>query len=150
MMKKIALGIILVLISVLQNHAQELPDSIINDFFKTYEKEGASKALDDLYATNPWTSRIQDAINNIKNQMERFDEELVGEYYGYEKIVSKKLGDSYVLESYFLKFDRQFLRLTFQFYRPKDKWRLLSFKFDDTFDDEIEEAAKLYYLNLDN
>ncbi|RIJ48057.1 hypothetical protein D1614_12680 [Maribellus luteus] len=149
-MKKIALGIILVLISVLQNHAQELPDSIINDFFKTYEKEGASKALDDLYATNPWTSRIQDAINNIKNQMERFDEELVGEYYGYEKIVSKKLGDSYVLESYFLKFDRQFLRLTFQFYRPKDKWRLLSFKFDDTFDDEIEEAAKLYYLNLDN
>ncbi|MGQ8336152.1 hypothetical protein ACUNWD_06335 [Sunxiuqinia sp. A32] len=149
MAKKLTFGFVLLLL-VLHGNAQETPDLIIANFFKTYKVEGSSKALDDLYATNPWTSRIQDAINNVKNQLGRFDEELVGKYYGYEEIVSKKLGDSFMLKSYFLKFDRQFLRLTFQFYKPENDWRLFSFKFDDTFDDEIEEAAKLYYLDLEN
>lgn len=148
MTKKLTIGLLFLLFLVLHGQAQDTPESIITNFFKTYQEEGSSKALDDLYATNPWTSRIQDAINNIKNQLGRFDEELVGKYYGYEEIVTKKLGDSFLLKSYFLKFDRQFLRLTFQFYKPRDEWRLYSFKFDDSFDDEIEEAAKLYYLNL--
>ncbi len=150
MKRKLSLILMLSLFFTFQIQAQKTPDSIIEDFFKTYEAEGASKALDDLYATNPWTYRIQDAINNVKNQLERFNEDLVGEYYGYEKLVTKQLGDSYILKSYFMKFDRQFLRLTFQFYKPNDEWRLYSFQFDDNFDDEIEEAAKLYYLDLGN
>lgn len=150
MTKKLSIGFVFVIFLVLQGQAQETPESMIAEFFKTYKEEGSSKALDDLYATNPWTARVQDAIDNIKNQLGRFDEDLVGKYYGYEEIVTKKLGDSYILKSYFLKFDRQFLRLTFQFYKPKDEWRLYSFKFDDSFDDEIEEAAKLYYLELKN
>lgn len=141
---------IFVIFSTFSLQAQEDPEEIINDFFKNYEKKGASEAIDLLYATNPWTTRIQDAINNVKNQFERFDEDLVGKYYGYEKLTSKKLGESYVLYSYFIRFDRQFLRLTFQFYKPQNQWKLASFKFDDSFGEEIEEAAKLYYLDLDN
>ena len=70
---------------------------------------------------------------------------MVGEYYGYEKLSTHKLGQSYVLYSYFLKFDRQFLRVMFQFYKPKDKWKLASFQFDDGFDEDLEKAAKFYY-----
>lgn len=129
--------------------AQDSPEIIIKAFFDTYEKDGGKKALDDLYATNPWTVRVQDAINDVKTKFSRFDKDLVGEYYGYEKLVSKKLGESYALYTYFMKFDRQFLRVTFKFYKPNNEWRLASFKFDDEFDNEIEEAAKLYYLDLD-
>lgn len=139
---------IIVLLSTLSLQAQENPEKIIQDFFKNYGDKGASEAVDKLYATNPWTTRIQDGINNVKTQLERFDEELVGKYHGFEKLTSKKLGESYVLYSYLIKFDRQFIRLTFQFYKPQNEWRLASFKFDDSFDDEIEEAAKLYYLEL--
>ncbi len=141
-------GLIIMLASV-NLSAQNNPETIIQFFFKNYESKGASVAIDELYATNPWTPRIQDAINNVKTQLERFNEDLVGKYYGYEKITAKKLGQSYILYSYFLKFDRQFLRLTFQFYKPDREWRLASFRFDDSFNEELEEAAKLYRLNLD-
>jgi len=146
-MKKLSITIILLFIGI-QIQAQDQPKEIIETFFENYEKDGPSYAVDKIYSTNPWTSRIQDAINNIKTQLESFDKDLVGEYYGYEKLITKKLGDSFELHSYFIKFDRQFLRLTFQFYKPKDDWRLYSFKFDDNFDEEIEEAAKLYYTDL--
>ena len=146
-MKKITI-VLLLLLSSTSFYAQNNTKDIIDNFFRNYETHGPSLAVDKLYETNPWTNRIQDAINNIKTQLVRFDEELVGEYYGYEELVVKKLGDSYELHSYFLKFDRQFLRLTFQFYKPKDDWRLSSFQFDDKFDEEIEEAAKLYYTDL--
>ncbi|HKK64167.1 MAG TPA: hypothetical protein VJ951_16495 [Bacteroidales bacterium] len=147
-LKFVIVGIIVILASF-SLRAQDNPESVIHDFFENYETEGASLAVEKLYATNPWTSRIQDAINNVKTHLERFNEELVGKYYGYEKLTTKKLGDSYVLYSYFMKFDRQFLRLTFQFYKPNKEWRLASFQFDDNFDEEIEEAAKLYYQDLD-
>jgi len=146
---KLLLTLILVSIYTFKSNAQNGQD-IIDQFFTNFETKGASIAVDELYKTNPWTTRIQDAINNVKTQLERYDENLVGKYYGYEHIVTKKLANSYVLHSYFVKFDRQPIRFTFQFYKPAEEWRLYSFQFDDNYDDEIEEAAKMYYLDLDN
>lgn len=145
---KFTFALLVLMFSVFQLQAQQSPEVIIDTFFNNYEKKGASEAVNQLYATNPWTARVQDAINNVKTQFERFDKDLVGEYYGYEKLTEKKIGESYALYSYFIKFDRQFLRLTFQFYKPDKEWRLASFKFDDAFDEEVEEAAKLYHLEL--
>ena len=148
-MKTVIFTLLFFVVSFSNLNAQKDPEAMIKDFFDNYEYKGPSIAIDELYATNPWTSRIQDAIENVKTQFERFNKDLVGEYYGYEKLTTKKLGESYVLYSYFIKFDRQFLRLIFQFYKPDQEWRLASFQFDDGFDEEIEEAAKMYYLNLD-
>jgi len=93
--------------------------------------------------------RATDAITKIKSQLEGLNEDYVGKYYGYELIVEKKLGESYILLSYLVKFDRQPIRYTFQFYKPKDKWSIYSFQFDGSIDDEIEEAAKIYFLDLE-
>ena len=54
-----------------------------------------------------------------------------------------------ILKSYLVKYDRQPIRFTFQFYKPNKEWRIHSFKYDGNIDDEIEEAAKLYYFKLD-
>lgn len=150
MKNKLLLILIIALNFTITSNSQNTPESIIEKFFDNYENKGSEIALDEMYATNPWTSRIQDGINNLKTQLARFDKDLVGEYYGYEFLIKKQIGNSYVLYSYFLKFDRQFLRLTFQFYKPNNEWRLNSFKFDDNFEEELEESAKIYYLELKN
>ncbi|WP_143102442.1 hypothetical protein [Lutibacter maritimus] len=142
------MSLLVIMTISLSANSQNTPESIIEKFFDNYKNKGAELAVEEMYATNPWTIRVKDAINNIKTQLARFDNDLVGEYYGYEFLTKKQIGDSFILYSYFLKFDRQFLRLTFQFYKPNNEWRLNSFKFDDSFDEELEESAKIYYLEL--
>jgi hypothetical protein len=146
-MKKI---IIVLLISITGNvFSQSNPEDLIKNFFVTYEKD-AGKAVKDLYATNKWTERIKDDIDKIIGTVNGFTENYMGKYYGYEKITSKKFAESYVLHSYLVKYDRQPLRFIFKFYKPNDKWVLLSYSLDDNLGSEIEESAKLYYLKLDN
>lgn len=118
-------------------------------FFITYQKDGASKALDNLYSNNKWMSRATDAVANLKQQLGTLNEDYVGKYYGYELIVEKQLSDSFVFMSYLVKFDRQPIRFTFQFYKPDNKWRTHSIKYDGNVETEIEESAKVYYLDLE-
>lgn len=73
----------------------------------------------------------------------------MGKYHGQELITTKKFSESFILYSYLEKYDRQPIRFIFKFYKPDDKWVLYSYALDDGLDDEIQEAAKLYYLNLD-
>jgi len=144
-MKLLTVSIIVTLIPF-YTIAQNSPEDLLAKFFSEFENQSSNVAVDNLYGTNPWTIRIQDQIDNVKTQLARYNVDLVGKYYGYEKITSKKLGDSYVLYSYFLKFDRQFIRLIFQFYKPDNEWRLYSFSFDSDYDDELKESAKIYFL----
>jgi hypothetical protein len=146
---KSILVIALVLFSY-DGNAQTSPKEIADIFFSDYMKSGASIALDNLYSTNKWMDRATDAITNSKSQLEGMNEEYIGKYYGYELIVEKHLAESYVLLSYIVKYDRQPLRFTFQFYKPNDKWKIFSLQFDSNIDEEIEEAAKLNYLNYND
>jgi hypothetical protein len=129
--------------------AQSNPQDLINTFFAAYEKD-PGKAVKELYETNKWTERIKDDIDKIVGTVNGFTESYMGKYYGYEIITKKKFAESFVLYSYLVKYDRQPIRFIFKFYKPNDKWVLYSYEFDDKLDDEIQEAAKLYYLELDN
>ncbi len=145
-MKKL---LIVLLISISGNlFAQSSPQDLIDTFFKTYEKD-AGKAVKELYATNKWTERIKDDIDKIIGTVNGFTESYMGKYYGYEIITKKKFSESFELYSYMVKYDRQPIRFIFKFYKPNDKWVLYSYALDDNLDAEIQEAAKLYYLELD-
>lgn len=128
--------------------AQYTAQDLVNDFFDTYEKD-PSKAVRNLYKTNKWNDRITDDIEQIISTIERFNESFVGKYHGYEVITTKRFSESFELYSYLVRYDRQPIRFIFKFYKPKDKWVLYAFSLDDSLDDEIEQAAKLYYLDLD-
>jgi len=127
--------------------AQQEPQELIDQFFTSYEAD-AGKAVRELYKTNPWTERAKDDVDNIVNIVNGFNEESLGAYFGNELIITKKYSESFILYSYMVKYDRQPLRFLFKFYKPNDKWMLYSFSLDDEIDAEIEEAAKLYNLNL--
>jgi hypothetical protein len=147
-MKKLILIAVMTILSF-AIFAQSNPEEIINAFFKEYPKN-PGQAVEDIYATNPWASRIRDGVENMKNEVNKYNIDYIGKYYGYELITKKQLSESFVLYSYIVKYDRQPLRYIFKLYKPNDKWTLYSFKIDMDLDDELEQAAKLFYLNLDN
>ncbi len=132
--------LVFVLFVTVDSFGQNSPQEIIDDFFKNYEQKGAKEALDKLYETNKWMSRKTDAVNNVKNEFARFDDELVGKYYGYVFIDKIETSDCYAIHTYFLKFGRQPLRLTFAFYKADKDWMIYGFKFDDSFDVDFEKA----------
>ena len=145
-MKKL---LIVLMISISGNlFAQLSPQDLIDTFFVTYEKD-AGEAVKELYATNKWTERIKDDIDKIVGTVNGFTESYMGKYYGYEIITKKIFAESFELYSYMVKYDRQPIRFIFKFYKPNDKWVLYSYALDDNLDTEIQEAAKLYYLELD-
>tara|TARA_B100001057_G_C22134148_1_gene675684 strand:- start:54 stop:512 length:459 start_codon:yes stop_codon:yes gene_type:complete len=147
MNKKIKL-LTLLFVTVLSTNilkAQTTTEEITTEFFKTYEKS-PQKAVDYVFGTNKWMmDRNKDGIENVKTQLTSFLG-LVGDYYGYEKITEKSVGESYKLLSYMIKYDRQPVRFTFVFYKPKDKWQVQNFQYDDNLDDELEESGKVYRL----
>lgn len=125
--------------------AQTTTEEITDEFFRKYEKS-PMKAVDYAFETNQWmVERNKDGIDNVKTQLTS-SLGLVGDYYGYEKITEKSVGDSFKLVSYMVKYDRQPVRFTFVFYKPKDKWQIQNFQYDDNLDDELEEAGKVYRL----
>lgn len=128
--------------------AQSNSQDLIDKFFETYKKD-AGKAVKELYATNKWTERVKDDIDKVIGTVNSFTESYMGKYYGYELITKKKFAESFELYSYMIKYDRQPIRFIFKFYKPNDKWVLYSYALDDSLDSEIQEAAKLYYLKLD-
>ncbi|MBU2938737.1 hypothetical protein KO494_04195 [Lacinutrix sp. C3R15] len=140
--------LIIILLISFSASAQNDPNEVVEQFFKEFKEKGAAIAIDNLYKPNKWINKSADAIIQLKSQLEGLNEDFVGKYYGKELILEKKLADSFILKSYLVKYDRQPIRFTFQFYKPNDTWMIQSFKFDGNLDTEIEEAAKLYNFTL--
>lgn len=63
-----------------------------------------------------------------------------------ELIAKKQLGESHIITSYRVRYDRQPIRFTFHLYKPKDKWMIYSFEYDGSLSGELEESIKLNYL----
>jgi len=139
----------IVLLLSLGLSAQETPEEMVTTFFATLKAENSDAALDQLYATNSWMSKNMESIQSLKEQMAGLTEDFVGTLHGHDLIIEKKLTERYRLLSYLARYDRQPIRFTFQFYRPDETWKIYSFKYDGSLDDELEEAAKMYYLDLD-
>lgn len=132
--------IILTFFLAIQVRAQTNDKEIIKEFFEVFENDPI-QALEYAFSTNPWMARNVDGVESVKNKFADLLP-LIGDYYGWETITEKKIGENYKLVSYMVRYDRQPLRLTFIFYKPNDKWQVQNLQYDDNLDDELEEAAK--------
>lgn len=122
----------------------ETTEKITETFFNTY-KQSPTKAYSDLFADNKWMKDKKSDIETVKIKMNDFLSGL-GEYYGYELITEKNAGESYILKSYLVKYERQPIRFTFLLYRPNKIWQIQNFTYDTNIEGELEEAAKTYRL----
>jgi len=113
----------------------------IDTFFSMYEKGQKVEAVDRLYSTNKWMGSAADAIHNIKTQLQGI-EQVVGGYNGRVQVGETNVKDRFVHVTWLALYDRQPVRMEFQFYRPKNDWIIYSFSFDIDFDDEVQQGAR--------
>lgn len=122
------------------------PTSLVKDFFFTYEEKGIYKALDSIFQSNDWLLELStNDIENLKKDLNT-NINLLGDYHGYEIISMRSIGESLINYSCIVKYDRQPLRFSFMFYKASGAWVLYNFKYDDNLIEELNEAAKFYYL----
>ncbi|WP_203259007.1 hypothetical protein [Hyunsoonleella ulvae] len=137
----------LLIVTVLSTNilkAQASTEEITTEFFKTYEKS-PEKAIENIFSTNKWVEESKEALENTKFNLTSGIKSM-GNYNGYEKIVEKSVGENYKLVCFMLKYDREPIRFSFIFYRPKDKWQMQSIAFDGGLSDELEESGKVWRL----
>lgn len=112
----------------------------IDKFFKTYEKDGTSRVIINIFKTNPLVDST-----SLRGLIAKIDttRALIGLYIGKELIVQRKASNSLILYSYLVKHQNQPVRFTFMFYKPKNDWLIYRLYFDDQVDNELEESAKI-------
>lgn len=118
---------------------QTTPAEISKKFFELYATKPMD-AIDLIFADVKKNKQINDDITAIKKNLKvTIDQD--GEYYGYEPITEKGIGNTVKLLSYIVKYDRQPVRFVFVFYKPKDAWKIYTFQFNTNLDEELTNAA---------
>jgi len=136
--KKIFLGFSILFVTIM---ASAQVESITNKFFKEYESS-IEVALSGLYGTNRYFDPKKRVYSPLVDQLEETTQ-LLGEYYGFVKIQDAEFADCFKIVSYLVKYDRQPLRFTFNFYKADKTYSLYSFEYDDGFDDDFKELMKV-------
>ena len=145
-MKYIVTSLLLLLISCSNTKPQEKTEDptlqkLMDIFFDKY-KTNPKEAVDFIFGTN--TDILPDQVKELKDKLSTINL-LAGNFYGQELITSQKASSSLVYFSFLVKHDKP-IRFIFMFYKPKDKWKIYKFKFDDQVDAELEESGKVYFI----
>jgi len=136
-------GILFAVLPASGEEASRKPDyhAITAKFLGLFAQGKVTEAVDDLFGRNPYMSRKADEIAQLKSQVMNMAS-MMGEYDSHELIVEKSMGKRFVNLTYLAYYNRQPIRLNFQFYKAKDGWVPYTFTFDDNFAAELREAAK--------
>jgi len=136
----VSLCAVMLFVCAQKAHAQEqTPADISKKFFELYATKPMD-AIDQLFADVKKNKQVNDDITAIKKNLKvTIDQD--GEYYGYEPITEKSVGNTVKLLSYIVKYDKQPVRFVFVFYKPKDAWKIYTFQFNTNLDDELNNAA---------
>lgn len=124
--------------------AQSTIEEITTDFFEIYQSSPL-KAIDFIYKSNEWMIKVEEETKQeIKDKFLGMIE-LLGDYYSYEKLSEKSIGENFKQLSFMLKYDRQPLLLTFILYKPKENWQIQDFEYNSNFNNEFENSNIIYY-----
>lgn len=118
---------------------EQTPADISKKFFELYATKPMD-AIDQLFADVKKNKQVNDDITAIKKNLKvTIDQD--GQYYGYEPLTEKGVGNTIKLLSYIVKYDKQPVRFVFVFYKPKDVWKIYTFQFNTNLDEELNNAA---------
>lgn len=115
----------------------QTPEEISKEFFQKYETN-SDEAVDYLFASNEIFSSQITELNNLKAKIKE-SRSALGTFLGYEKFSEKSINQTLVELKYIGKFQGQPLRFIFHYYKPKDKWIILNFNFDDAILEEFTD-----------
>lgn len=118
---------------------QDAPEKTIEKFFKTYSKDNGA-ALDTIFSSNKYFSK-ETTIELSKKLGELVA--VIGEYCGEELIQKQIASKDFVLYNYIVKYERQPIKFTFIFYKPKESWVLYNFNFENNLEVDLQNASKI-------
>ncbi len=121
--------------------SQITKETITTAFFKEYQKDPLA-AYSNVFLDNKWMADSKSAIETNKIKLKDLLNQL-GSYQGYELITEKRAGQSYILKSFLVKYERQPIRYTFILYKGKDIWQIQNLIYDTEIDVELKEAARI-------
>ena len=125
--------------------SNETPENIIDNFFKIYEKEGARAAVENIYSYGD--TSMQQSLKYVQDTLEHTANYYGGKYLGSELIIKKSASPSLCLYAYLVKYRLAPIRITFIFYKPKDKWEIMNFVFDSNTISELGKASRTDFKN---
>ena len=120
--------------------AQSTYKEITDAFFAVYAKY-PSKAVEYAFGTNKWMLKKPEVVTNVKTQLKTLTE-LLGDYYGFEPLEENTISASLKEVKFLVRYEREPLQFTFLLYKPKDKWMVENFSFNENMDKEIEGGTK--------
>ena len=121
-MKRTLIVLIYIFTATYISIAQDDPDSIIDEFFKSVQQKEYLQAIQTL----PLSSKLRNDtifINTLAGKLQRLNQES-GDYCGYELIEKKDISPSFLSYSYLIKYLHKPNYIRFVFYMPIDKWRV--------------------------
>lgn len=98
---------------------------------KTISEDKVSEAFDIMQKYSPLPSQEFEKAKEQSVKQLDFVKPRFGEYIGYEFISSSKVGDSIIKHNCIVKCEIFIIRWEFIYYKPKDKWIMTNFKWDD-------------------
>lgn len=107
-----------------QTFAQTSPNDILDTFFNLMAEDKAEAAIDYSFNTNPFN---KGAFADPGLQMKRqFNTQIqtFGDYLGYEVIVRRQTGDSYIRMGIMLRYEASPIRLNMVLYKPSETWQV--------------------------
>lgn len=121
-------------------YGQNSEKAMLDQFFVIYQEDPVA-ALDYIYDFNPWIASQGEAVQSLKDKLNPFIP-LAGDYQEAEFIPTGRLRERFSMFIYLAKYDLQPLRFTFEFYKPKDRWMLYAFSFDNNFNEDMKDLLK--------
>ena len=133
-------SVFLILASESKLLAQSSTKEITDAFFAVYAKF-PPKAIEYAFATNKWMLKKPEVVTNVKTQLKTLTD-MLGEYSGFEPMEENTVSPSLKEVKFLVKYEREPLQFTFLLYKPKDKWMVENFSFNENLDKEIEGGTK--------
>ncbi|MEM9922539.1 MAG: hypothetical protein AAF915_02080 [Cyanobacteria bacterium P01_D01_bin.50] len=91
-------------------------------------------------------SRMIDQVRHISSQLIQLHP-MAGNYIDYQVLVDKVFSDIYAAQFCLAIYDRQPIIFEFQYYKPRDEWRIQNFNMSDQF---TQDVSKIIQVNLAN
>lgn len=126
-MRTTLITLMIIALPIFHLSAQMSPDELVTPFFNSINQGEISKAIRELPKSQSLTNdtvQINRAIARLQTA-----EENAGDYLGFELIEVQEISDSYLIQSYLIKYTDVPLRINFVVYRPLKLWQVNSISF---------------------
>ena len=115
--------------------------SMVEGFFARVADDEVDEAVEKLFESNPLFQGLRDSVAQVRTQYGALGT-LGGSFNGYEVLLDEVVAERFAYVYVMALYDRQPVKVEFQFYRPHDEWLLLNFSFEADFASDITSLAK--------